>query len=298
MRRPALFHRSELLVGPAAMSQLGAARVILFGIGGVGSWTAEALVRSGIGHLTLVDSDCVCITNVNRQLQATSANVGRVKVAELASRLRSINPDAEIVARHEAYGIDTRDDFALATFDYVVDAIDSLSPKLGLIMQTLAMGRTLFSTMGASGKLDPTRVRIGSIWESRGCPLASRIRKRLRHHDITADFRVVYSDEVLLNRGAPGGCGTGSCFCPRFVVQDSGQPVEAHEWCSHKAFINGSMVHMTAVFGMCLASLVVNDAIAKAGAMPVRLGAQPPRPAAAAVGHQPEESEDGDRSRQ
>ncbi len=275
MSRKALFHRSELLVGPEAMARLGSARVILFGIGGVGSWTAEGLIRSGIGHLTLVDSDCVCITNVNRQLQATTANVGRIKVDELAARLRTINPDADIVARHELYDIATRDSFALETYDYVVDAIDSLSAKLGLILQALDVGTTLYSTMGASGKLDPSRVRIGSIWESRGCPLAARIRKRLRHHGFTGDFQVVYSDELRMNQGAAAACGTGSCFCPRFGITDSGEPIEAHEWCSHKAFINGSMVHITAIFGMCLASLVINDAIAKAGPLPREKGLSP-----------------------
>lgn len=278
MSRSALFHRSELLVGPVGIDRLAATRVILFGIGGVGSWTAEALVRSGIGHLTLVDSDCVCITNVNRQLQATTANVGRVKVDELAARLRQVNPDAEIVARHDLYGIDTKDTFALETFDYVVDAIDSLSPKLGLILQALALGRTLFSTMGASGKVDPTRVRVASIWKSRGCPLARRIRKRMRHHDVTADFRVVYSDEQRVQPGGESACGTGGCLCPKFAITAEGGRQEAHEWCSQKAVINGSLVQVTATFGMCLASLVVNDVLEKAGAMPPEVGVQAPRP--------------------
>jgi tRNA A37 threonylcarbamoyladenosine dehydratase len=276
MNRTALFHRSELLVGRAAMERMQQTRVILFGIGGVGSWTAEALIRSGIGHLTIVDSDCVCITNANRQLQAIPANVGRVKVDELAVRLRGINPDSVIVARRELYDATTKDTFELESYDYVLDAIDSLSSKLGLIIQALERKVTLFSTMGASGKLDPTRVRIGSIWESTGCPLARRIRKRLRHHDITADFKAVYSDEVLLNQGPQAACGTGACFCPQFVDDGSGAQEEAHEWCSSKAFINGSMVHVTATFGMCLASLVVNDVIAAAGAMPIEKGIQMP----------------------
>lgn len=283
MSRSALFHRSELLVGPAAMARLGSTRVILFGIGGVGSWTAEGLIRSGVGHLTLVDSDCVCITNVNRQLQATTANVGRVKVDELAARLRTINPDADIVARHEIYGLETRDAFALETYDYVLDAIDSLSAKLGLILQALDLDTTLYSTMGASGKLDPTRVRVASIWKSHGCPLASRVRKRLRHHGFTGDFQVVYSDELRENQGPAVACGTGNCHCPRFVISDSGEKEEAHEWCSQKAFINGSMVHITATFGMCLASLVINDVIAKAGPFPREKGRSPGKAAPAVL---------------
>jgi tRNA A37 threonylcarbamoyladenosine dehydratase len=162
------------------MERLAATRVILFGLGGVGSWCAEALVRSGVGHLTLVDSDSVCVTNVNRQVQALPGTVGRLKADELASRLRAVSPQAEVVARCEAYGPDSMHGFGLEGFDYVLDAIDSLSPKLALIMQALALGRPLFSAMGASAKLDPTRVRTASIWHSANCPLARRIRKRLR----------------------------------------------------------------------------------------------------------------------
>ena len=264
MAGPAQFHRSELLVGPAAMARLAATRVILFGLGGVGSWCAEALVRSGVGHLTLVDSDCVCITNVNRQVQALAGNVGRYKVDELAARLRAIHPGAEIVARREVYGPDSMHGFGLESHDYVLDAIDSLSPKLALIIQALGLGRTLFSAMGASAKLDPTRVRVASIWDSQNCPLARRIRKRLRRHDVTTDFRVVYSEELLPNEGDVLACGTPACLCPRRAVTESGEPQEAHEWCSQKAFLNGSMVTVTATFGMCLASLVINDVVARA----------------------------------
>jgi tRNA A37 threonylcarbamoyladenosine dehydratase len=266
MSETTLFHRSELLIGSAAMARLAGARVILFGIGGVGSWCAEALIRSGIGHLTIVDSDCVCITNVNRQLQALPGNVGRPKVDELAERLRSIHPAAEIVPIRRAYDLETRASFAIESYDYVLDAIDSLSCKLGLIRYSLELGRTLFSSMGAAAKLDPSQVRIGSIWESEHCPLARCLRKRLRRHGVTADFTVVYSPEVLPNRGESTGCGTERCFCPRFVRTDGGEVEEAHEWCSQKAHINGSMVAVTATFGMCLASLVVSHAVAAAEA--------------------------------
>lgn len=254
------------------MARLAAARVILFGVGGVGSWCAEALVRTGIGHLTIVDSDGVCVTNVNRQLQATTATVGRVKVEELATRLRQINPAATIEALHRAYGLETRETFSLETFDYVVDAIDSLSPKLNLIMHALELGRTVFSCMGASGKLDPTRVRIDSIWSSSGCPLASRIRSRLRRRGVTQDFKVVFSPELREHRGQAGHCGTDQCHCPKFLHLDDGQKIEAHEWCSSKAFINGSLVQVTATFGMFLASLVINDVLEKAGPLPPERG--------------------------
>lgn len=264
------------------MDALARTRVILFGVGGVGSWCAEALIRSGVGHLAIVDSDCVCITNVNRQVQALPSSVGQLKVEVLASRLREIAPEAEVVADPRPYGADTRDSFALEGYDYILDAIDSLSPKVNLILHALATGRTLFATMGASAKLDPTRVRVGSIWESSGCPLARRIRRRLRHHGVKADFKVVYSEELLLNEGAPTDCGTGNCLCPRFATLPTGERAPAHEWCSRKSYVNGSMVTVTATFGMCLASLVVNDVVAKAGHLPgqrlVRRVAPAPRP--------------------
>jgi len=273
MSRAALFHRSEMLVGPAAMAALRDAKVILFGIGGVGSWTAEALIRTGIGHLVLVDSDRVCITNVNRQVQATTGNVGCSKVQELAFRLRIINPEATIVAREEVYGFDTKDAFDLASHDYVLDAIDSLSPKLGLIEQALGLPVTLFSAMGASGKMDPTRVRTGSVWKSCGCPLARRIRKRMRHHGIAADFQVVYSDEQRVSRGIDAvpvhedrpvpGCNPAS---------EDAAPASPSFGPSHKAFLNGSLVQVTATFGMCLASLVINDVVARSSGLPPELG--------------------------
>ena len=274
MNRKVLFTRTELLIGQAAMEELEKARVILFGLGGVGGWCAEGLIRSGLGHLTLVDSDGVCITNVNRQIQATSVNVGRVKVDELAQRLRSINPQAEIVTHHRLYGLETKDSFDIEKYDYVLDAIDSLSDKIGLIMHTLSHSRTLFSSMGASSKLDPTRVKIGSIWDSHGCPLARRIRKRLRRHGIKADFKVVYSEEMLVNQGESISCGTGNCHCPNWLTLPDGRREQAHEWCSKKAVINGSVVQVTATFGMFLSSLVVNDVIAKAGPAPLERGHQ------------------------
>ena len=270
--RSAAFNRSELLVGAAGIDRLAGARVILFGIGGVGSWTAEALVRSGLGHLTIVDSDGVCITNLNRQLQATTDTVGRVKVEVLAQRLLAINPALDLLTHHRAYCLETRETFALETYDYVLDAIDSLSPKLNLILQSLELGRTVFSCMGASGKLDPTRVRVDSVWKSEGCALARRIRKRLRKRKPRWDFKVVYSPEMLAQQGEVDGCGGGACHCPAFLHGPNGEKLEAHEWCSKKAAINGSMVTVTATFGMFLAALVINDVLAKAGLMPPERG--------------------------
>jgi len=257
------YHRSELLLGEDAMQRLADARVILFGVGGVGSWCAEALVRTGLGHLTIVDSDVICVTNLNRQLQATRGNLGEVKVNELALRLDSICPDADITPIQRAYKEDTRDSFDIPSYDYVIDAIDSLACKVDLIKTSLQTGRTLFSAMGAACKLDPTGVRVGSIWETRHCPLAREVRKRLRRQDVEGDFLCVYSEEPILDaKGAGSACGTGQCFCPK-VRLETGEEISADEWCSRKAQINGSIAHMTGTFGFILAGLVIQDIAGK-----------------------------------
>ena len=155
------FSRTELLIGREAMDRLQCARIILFGVGGVGSWCAESLVRSGIRRLTLVDSDRVSPTNINRQLPATVRTVGQLKVDVLRERFMEINPDAEIEAVASAYNAETSDAFRLETYDYILDAIDSLSEKVHLIRTATGLPRaTFFSSMGAALKLDPQRIRV------------------------------------------------------------------------------------------------------------------------------------------
>jgi len=260
-----MFQRSELLLGPETMDALWKTRVILFGVGGVGSWCAEALVRSGVGHVAIVDSDCVCITNVNRQVQAMPGTVGRRKVELLAQRLREISPDAEIRLFAVAYDESTADSFGMESYDYVLDAIDSLSHKLGLIRKAVSLGCRLYSSMGASARLDPTRVRTGSLWKTRDCPLAMRVRKRLRRHGVTSAITVVYSEEIPMESLDLADCGTPSCHCPRRAISESGEPVDAHEWCSSKKYINGSVMPVVATFGMGLASLVIRDVADRQG---------------------------------
>lgn len=261
------FYRSQLLVGEEGLSALEATRVILFGVGGVGGWTAEALIRSGVGHLTIVDSDVVCVTNINRQIQATTQTVGRSKVEELARRLREINPDADIETRMTVYDWDSFESFDLGKYDYTLDAIDSVANKVLLIFHGLREGVKLFSAMGASCKLDPSRIRVGSFWSVRGCPLArhvrKRVRKRLRNEGIERDFLCVYSDEQLPGFEGPISCGSADCFCPKIDPAGSGEP--AHEWCSTKKQINGSMVHITGIFGFQLAGLVIRDVLSREG---------------------------------
>ncbi len=248
-----IFHRAELLLGSEALDRLRDTRVILFGVGGVGSWCAEGLIRSGVGQLTIVDSDLVCITNVNRQLQATSFNVGKSKVEELRDRLTAINPNAKIEALQHVYKPDTRDFFDLDSYDYVIDAIDSLSCKIDLIASCLQKGKTIYSAMGAALKMDPTRIKVGSIWKTKHCPLAREVRKGLRKRNVADDFLCVYSEELLPNQVLDSACGTGKCYCPK----SEGESTDV--WCSTKAQINGSLVHITATFGFHLCGLVVRD---------------------------------------
>lgn len=254
------FHRLELLIGPESVNHLGNVKVALFGLGGVGSWCAEGLVRSGIRHLTIVDSDHICATNINRQLQATEKTIGKAKVMELQQRLTEINPDADILPVAKIYDQSSGPGFELDQFDYVVDAIDSLSAKVDLIARTQEAGPVLFSALGASCKLDPTRIQIDSFWKTRGCPLAKHLRKRLRNRGATADFKCVYSNENRHPFPMASPCGSGNCHCP---ATESG-----HEHCASKKQINGSVVHITAIFGFYLSGLVVNDVLKKINGVP------------------------------
>jgi len=262
-----IFQRLELLTGPAAVAVLKDSRVAVFGLGGVGSWAAEALVRSGVGEVTLVDNDVICITNVNRQLQATTRNVGQAKAAELAGRLTDLNPRCKLNPVQKVYEPDTADSFALGEYDYVLDCIDSIANKVDLIVRAHAAGATLFASMGAACKLDPTQIKVASIWKTQGCPLARIVRRRLRERGFAGDFRAVYSPEVIppVESTSVAG-GTHKCFCPDFTPADGDQ---ATDWCATKKIINGSAVHITATFGMFLAGLVLRDAIDRTANFPV-----------------------------
>jgi tRNA A37 threonylcarbamoyladenosine dehydratase len=253
------FHRLELLTGKDGLERLKATPVILFGVGGVGSWCAEALVRSGIHNLTIVDSDLVCATNINRQLQATHNTVGEVKVDVLRERLLTINPDASITALKSIYHYTTASEFKLDQFPYVIDAIDSLSCKVELIVNASEAGAKVYSALGASCKLDPTRIKVAPLWKTEGCRLGHFVRKRLRKRKFNGDITCVYSDEPVnvITDEVESQCGTGACMCPKF----SKDGTDAHEWCNSKKQINGSIVHITGIFGFTLAGLVVQSII-------------------------------------
>lgn len=221
-----IFSRSEALLGKEGLTKLAAAKVIVFGVGGVGSWCAEALVRTGVGHLTLVDPDEVCYSNINRQLPATTETVGRPKVDVLRERFLSINPQADITAIHETFHADNAEAFRLEEYDYVIDAIDSLEDKAELILAASRLENvTLFSSMGAAKKLDPSMIRTAEFWKVQGCPLAKALRTRFKksHTFPEKKFLCVFSEE----KGLPGA-------------------------------EKGSLMHITAMFGLQLASLIIN----------------------------------------
>ena len=229
----AIFRRNELLLGSETMERIAQKRVIIFGVGGVGSWCAESLVRSGISRLTIVDSDCVSVTNINRQLMATTKTVGQVKVDTLKERLLSINPKAEITALQQVFSEETAESFQLDTYDYIIDAIDSLKDKATLILLACQQQAKLFSSMGAALKLDPTRIKVTEFWKVKGDPLARALRNRFKKDKTfpKRKFLCIYSDELLKNQ----------------------MPVDPEDRG------NGSIVHITAIFGLMLAGLVVQD---------------------------------------
>ena len=240
-----IFSRVRLLVGEEALQRIGIRKVILFGCGGVGSWCADSLVRSGVLDITLVDGDVVGPTNINRQLMATTLTIGQPKVEALKAHLLAINPSARITAREELFSAESAASFALDDYDYVIDCIDSLKDKITLLELASHSRATLFSSMGAALKMDPTRVRVAEFWDVHGDPLARALRKKMRQEGRKTgkQFLCVYSEELLENRG--------EAIDPS--LDES--PIK-------KAVVNGTLSPVTATFGHTLASLVLRDMIA------------------------------------
>lgn len=226
--QPIVFSRLTPLIGAEALDILSDYRVILFGLGGVGSWAAEALVRSGITHITLVDHDTVSASNLNRQLPALHSTIGQLKTEVMRRRLLDIRPDAEIVTLPVRYSRDNADSFGLEDYTHCIDAIDSLADKQQLILHaTSVRGLAFYSSMGAARKTDPTRIAIDEFWKVKGCPLAAALRSRFRRSGVypSRKFMCVHSDELTPSTERPG-----------------------------------SACHITAIYGMMLASLIIRSA--------------------------------------
>ena len=224
-----LFQRVALLNGVEFLEKLGQTNVLVFGLGGVGSWCAEALVRSGLGKIGIIDYDSVCESNINRQIQATSLTICRNKAEALMQRLLEINPKCEIKAWAEAFSKENSACFGIEEVDYVIDAIDSIDAKLDLIEACFKAGVKLFSSMGMARKMDPTRIKTAGIWETQNCPLAKVVRQGLKKRGFSGNFMTVYSDEPSIKQSAA------------------------------EQRINGSIVTVTASAGMALASLVLRE---------------------------------------
>lgn len=245
------FSRTELLIGAEAMVRLAAANVAVFGVGGVGSFAVEALARAGVGRLVLIDDDCVCLTNLNRQLHATTQTIGRSKVEVMKERVLSINPRAEVESIQKFYLPETAEEIMSSDFSYVVDAIDTVTAKIDLILRCQAMGTPVISCMGAGNKMDPTRFEVSDLFKTSVCPLAKVMRQELRARG-AKPVKVVYSKEQPLtpDDGAEASCRQ-NCVCPPGTERS----------CTIRRQIPGSMSFVPSVAGLILAGEVIKDLI-------------------------------------
>lgn len=239
------FYRNELLIGTEAQGRLRNAHVVVFGLGGVGSYCVEGLARAGIGALTLVDFDTIGLTNLNRQIMATTATIGQEKPQAMADRVLSINPDCRVTPIRSFFDREQLGALLSQPFDLVVDAIDSFNPKITLIVEALARGYRLLSSMGAAAKIDPTCIRVTDLAKTEFCPFARRIRKRLRTHGIKGGFQVVWSTEVPILPFHPDEVKTDT----REVTLKRGRP----------RMVQGSIGYITGIFGMTLAGLAIRE---------------------------------------
>lgn len=244
------FQRTALLFGDQFLNVAASKKVIIFGLGGVGSWCAEMLIRSGVCHLTLVDADVVAASNINRQLPATHATLGRPKVEVLYERLMEINPEATIRTYQQIYSAETHSFFELDSYDYIIDAIDSLEHKVHLIQQACRTNAKLVASMGAALKTDPQKMKVAEFSKVTGCPLAAAVRRRLRSKGgVEKKFYCVFSEEQFKNKGKTEAEKMGD---------SAAMLSETNPYSEHKR-INGTSSYMPAMFGMTLASLVIRD---------------------------------------
>ncbi|MGN0142936.1 MAG: ThiF family adenylyltransferase [Roseburia sp.] len=243
------FSRTELLVGKENMDRLKHARVAVFGIGGVGGYVVEALARSGVGTLDLIDDDKVCLTNINRQIIATRSTVGKYKTDVAKERVLDINPDAVVNTHRTFYMPDTADQFDFTRYDYVVDAIDTVTGKLDLVERAVRAGVPVISSMGAGNKMDPTAFEVADIYETSVCPLARVMRRELKKRGIKK-LKVVYSKEKPIEpkEDMAVSCRT-NCICPPGTVRK----------CTARRQIPGSNAFVPSVAGLILAGEVIKD---------------------------------------
>ncbi len=240
--------RTELLIGKEGIEKLKNSKVAIFGIGGVGSYTAEALGRAGVGSVVLVDDDDICLTNINRQIHATRKTVGKSKVDTMKDRLLDINPEMNIITHKMLYNEETSEMLLSRDLDYVVDAIDMVSSKIDLIVRSQNMSIPVISCMGAGNKFDPTKLEIADIYDTSICPLARVMRRELRKRGIQK-LKVVYSKEEPVTLFETENNCKNNCICSNKDLAK----------CTHRRQIPGSISFVPSVAGLILASAVVRD---------------------------------------
>ncbi len=243
------FSRTELLLGKEYMQRLANARVAVFGVGGVGGYAVEALVRSGVGAIDLIDDDKVCLTNLNRQIIATRKTVGQYKVDVMKERILEINPNCKVEAYKCFYLPETKDEFDFSQYSYVIDAVDTVTAKLQLVMEAKEKQVPIISSMGAGNKLDPTAFEVADIYKTSVCPLAKVMRRELKKRGVE-HLKVVYSKEPAMKPVEDMAISCREhCICP---------PGAEHT-CTQRRAIPGSVAFVPSVVGLIIAGEVIKD---------------------------------------
>lgn len=247
------FSRLELLIGPEALAKLAGCRIAVFGVGGVGSYAVEGLVRSGVGNFVLIDDDCICLTNVNRQIHATMKTIGKPKVEVMRDRILEINPKAQVEIHQLFYLPDNAEKVMNGHFDYIIDAIDTVTAKIDLVIRAREMGIPIISSMGTGNKLDPTRLEITDISKTTVDPLARVMRKELRARGVTS-LKVLFSREepVKTLETEQTSCKEG-CVCPKGTTRK----------CTVRHHIPGSVSFVPPAAGLIIAGEVVRELIGR-----------------------------------
>lgn len=243
------FARTQLLLGPEAMEKLAHSRVAVFGVGGVGGYVCEALARSGVGAFDLIDDDKVCLTNINRQIIATRKTIGKYKAEVMRERILDINPSADIRVYKCFFLPENADEFPFDEYDYVVDAVDTVTAKIELVMKAQEKGVRIISSMGAGNKLDASAFRVADIYKTKVCPLAKVMRRELKKRGVNK-LKVVYSEEKALTPLEDESISCRSnCVCP---------PGTEHK-CTDRRAIPGSVAFVPPVAGLIIAGEVIKD---------------------------------------
>ena len=247
------FARTQLLLGEKAMEKLKNSRVAVFGVGGVGGYSVEALARSGVGAIDIIDDDKVCLTNINRQIIADTKSIGKYKVDVAKERILSINPKCKVTTYRCFYLPENSSEFDFSNYDYVIDAVDTVTAKINRVMQANESNVKIISSMGAGNKLDPTAFMVSDIYKTSVCPLAKVMRRELKKRNIKK-LKVVYSkEEALVPEKDESISCSSHCVCPPGTERK----------CTDRRAIPGSVAFVPSVVGLIIAGEVIKDLIAE-----------------------------------